>query len=216
MKKNAVLILILAVAICFLVTDVQAQQKIKVGIIQLLENPDFDSMRKGFLETLKAKNYTVETTYFNANVNDFPQEFIKRGRDSAQKMLAEGVDLFFAPGMYLHLKDHVGGKPLFDTTLYVIPLTMPGNYEERGNKVYCTGNATGTYLTYPFKEIVEFIKVAIPKTKKIAYIHNPDTPVNRPIAEFEEYATDDHPHDPRPEYGTIPRGQNDLSGSNIL
>lgn len=162
-------------------------QKVKVGIIQLLENNDFDVMRENFLTTLKKKGYDPQISYFNADVMKYPEIFVQRGREAAEKMVKEGVDLFFAPGMYLHLGESTGDIPLFDTTLYVTPATM-GAFMKKDNRTYCKSNATGVYLTYPFLEIVKFARDIMPKAKKIAYLHNPKSPVDRPIEEFADEA----------------------------
>jgi len=41
---------------------VQAEQTIKIGVIHLLERPDFTLLRESFLDELQKKGYTVEVT----------------------------------------------------------------------------------------------------------------------------------------------------------
>lgn len=70
---------------------------------------------------------------------------------------------------------------------FLSPVIM-GNAKESNGKLYCTGNGTGTYLSYPFEEIVRFVSESMPEAKKIAYVYNPKSPVSRPIGEIEAAA----------------------------
>ncbi|MDD5225212.1 MAG: ABC transporter substrate binding protein [bacterium] len=183
MRRIIYLLLTVTLALTAFSAKVYAGDNIKVGIIQLLENDDFVAMREGFLQALKAKGFNAQTEFFNADIMKYPDTFVQRGRDAAKKMVAEGVDIMFVPGMHLHLGDSTGNVPLFDATLYITDATM-GAFVKKGDKVYSKSNATGVYLTYSFRDIVKFIKEAIPKAKTIAYIHNPKSPVDRPVDEF--------------------------------
>ena len=183
MRKVLYFLLTFILAITCFSTDLIAGGNIKVGIIQLLENDDFVAMREGFLHALKSNGFNVQTEYYNADIIKYPDTFVQRGRDTAKKMVAEGVDIMFIPGMHLHLGDSTGSVPLFDATLYITDATMEA-YVKKGDNVYSKSNATGVYLTYSFKDIVKFIKEAIPKAKTIAYLHNPKSPVDRPKEEL--------------------------------
>ncbi len=70
-------------------TQLSADDKIKVGVIQMVENGAFNDMREGFIEELKAKGYTedkCEITYETAqgdatNLNTICQSMVSNGMD---------------------------------------------------------------------------------------------------------------------------------------
>ncbi len=164
----------------------RAGETVKIGVIHLLDHPDHAQMRQGFLDGMKAKGYTVDYTTFNADSPQYPEEYVQRGSDEARKMVEGGAQLLFTTGMYHAVKDGAGQTPVIDAA-FLSPLIMK-NAEMKSGKMYSTGNAAGTYLSYPFEEIVKFGKAVFPEAKKIAYVYNPNSPVSRPVGDIEAEA----------------------------
>ncbi len=167
--------------------ELYAGQKIKIGIIQLLNHPDHQVMRESYLKAMKVQGYDVEVMeVFNADSPRYPKEYAQRGADKAKEMVAGGAQLIYSTAMYHAIKGATGDVAIVDAA-FLSPVIM-GNAKESNGKLYCTGNGTGTYLSYPFEEIIRFVKESMPEAKKIAYVYNPKSPVSRPIAEIEAVA----------------------------
>jgi putative ABC transport system substrate-binding protein len=123
---------------------------------------------------------------FNADSPQYPKMYAKRGADKAKEMVSSGAQLIYATAMYHAIKGSTGDVPIVDAA-FLSPIIM-GNAKKLNGKLYCTGNGTGTYLSYPFEEIVRFVSESMPEAKKIAYVYNPKSPVSRPIGEIEAAA----------------------------
>ena len=168
------------------VANVNAGEKLKVGVIQLTDHPDHLVMREAFVKSMKGKGYDVETIVFIADAPQYPKEYAARGVQKAKEMVSGGVRLIYSTAMYHAIKGNTGDVPIVDAA-FLSPIIM-GNATLKGDKLFCTGNGTGTYLSYPFKEAVRFVKDAMPDAKKLAYVHNPKSPISRPLKEIQAVA----------------------------
>ena len=184
-KKSVVSIMGVLLALG-VVGNLHAGEKLKIGIIQLAEHPDHVVMREAFLKAMKSRGYDVEIIVFNADTAQYPKEYAARGAEKAKEMVSGGVRLIYTTAMYHAVKGNTGDVPIVDAA-FLSPVIM-GNATLKGDKLFCTGSATGTYLSYPFKEIVRFVKEAMPNAKKLAYVYNPKSPVSRPLKEIQTEA----------------------------
>ncbi len=182
----------LTVCICILllfltaVSGATAGQKIKLGVISLIENhPDHVLLRNSFLNGFKEKGYEPEITMFNANSAQHPETYIQRGVDAAKKMEADGADLIFCMGMYHGIANSVK-IPIIDG-VFLSPVILNLAHVKNG-KIYAKGNATGNIFSYSFKDITQLARDIKPDAKKIAYLGNPKSPATRPVAEIEQAA----------------------------
>ena len=187
-KKALISVFVVSLVLCCgLFSTLYAGQKIKIGIIQLLDHPDHQAMRESYLKAMKDQGYDVLVMeVFNADSPQYPKAYAQRGANKAREMVANGAQLIYSTAMYHAIKDATGNVPIVDAA-FLSPVIM-GNAKKSDGKLYCTGNGTGTYLSYPFEEIVRFVKESMPEAKKIAYVYNPKSPVSRPIEEIEAAA----------------------------
>ncbi len=187
MKRTVILLTCIVFLLMAAIPGVYAGQKLKIGVITILANPDINLLKDEFLKNMGKKGYEVEHTYFNADSQKYPDAFAKRGAEAAAKMVADGAQLIYAIGIYLPVQGAAGDVPVVDPSLFITPATAQA-FKNEGGKFYCKGNGTGTYLTYPFPEIIKFVTESIPNAKKVAYIYNPNSPVSRPISDIESEA----------------------------
>lgn len=187
LRKKMIILTAVTLIMFVMIPWAHAAQKVKIGIIHILVNKDHEVLREYLLKGLKDNNYDVEYTVFDADAINYPDTYMQRGAEAAKKMVADGAQLIYATSMYLAVKDVVGNIPVIDPSHFVIPATA-ANYQERDGKIYCKGNATGTLLTYPFKEVVDFIMATVPNVQKIAYLYNPKSPVSRPVEDIQTLA----------------------------
>ncbi len=187
MKRTIVFLTCAVFLLVAAISGVHAGQKLKIGVITILANPDLNLLKDEFLKKMGEKGYDVEHTYFNADSPKYPDTFAQRGAEAAAKMVAEGAQLIYATGIYLPVQASAGNVPVVDPSLFITPATAQA-FKKEGGKFYCKGNGTGTYLTYPFPEVIKFVTESIPNAKKVAYIYNPKSPVSRPISDIEAEA----------------------------
>lgn len=189
MKSKKIGSLFICAVFLFMVVvpGLYAGQKLKIGVVTILENDDLNLLKDTFLKFLSEKGYDVEHTFFNADSQHYPDTFAQRGAEAAAKMVAEGAQLIYTTGIYMPVHGAVGNVPVIDPSLFLTPATAPA-FKKEGGKIYCKANGTGTYLTYPFPEIIQFVTECMPNAKKIAYLYNPNSPVSRPISEIEAEA----------------------------
>lgn len=150
-------------------TDVN--EKVKVGITQIIEHPALDASREGFIQALKDHGYVngenLELDYQSAqgdpsSVNTIAQKFVNNRKDavlaistpSAQALVkaTEGTDI---PVFFTAITDPLKAK-------------LVDNVEKPGK------NITGYSDTHPeaIKQAIGAIKEMFPKTKKIGMIYN--------------------------------------------
>ncbi|GAK59993.1 hypothetical protein U27_06980 [Candidatus Vecturithrix granuli] len=173
---------------CLLITmsGVQAQP-IKIGVIHLLERPDFTLLRESFLDELNKKGYMVEVTTFNADSAMYSDTYPQRAAEEAQRMEAAGVQLIYCIATYHGVAQANLKIPVVDGMMFSPDLLKLATVKDDG-KMYCIGNATGVLFGYSFKDIVAFARETLPDAKKMAYLYNPHSPVSRPLIEIEKEA----------------------------
>lgn len=186
MRKHLVIFSVM-VGILFGIATASVAQTLKVGVIHLLERPDFTVLRESFLDELKKKGYTVEVTTFNADSATYPDTYPQRAAEEAQRMEAAGIQLIYCIATYHGVAQANLKIPVVDGMMFSPDLLKLATVKDDG-KMYCTGNATGVLFGYSFKDIVAFARETLPNAKKMAYLYNPRSPVSRPIAEIEKEA----------------------------
>ena len=94
MKRQMIVVGVLLGIMIGLAIPISAQS-IKIGVIQLLERPDFTLLRESFLDELQKAGYTVEVTTFNADSATYPDTYPQRAAEEAVRMEAAGgsIDL---------------------------------------------------------------------------------------------------------------------------
>ncbi len=192
-KKEFVMKKKICMFVCLLILfvglqGVEAGKKIKVGIIHLLaEHPDHIVLKDSFINGLKAKGYDLDVTVFDANSAKYPVTFNQRGADEAKRMEAAGMDLIYCTGMWQGVKNAKVKIPAIDS-VHLLPVISGSAAVKADGKTYCSGNATGGIFGYSFSDVVNFVHDVLPQAKKLAYLHGPAFPTNRPVAELEKEA----------------------------
>ncbi len=186
MKRQVIVVGVLLGIMIGLAVPVAAQS-VKIGVIQLLERPDFTLLRESFLDELQKAGYTVEVTTFNADSATYPDTYPQRAAEEAVRMEAAGVQLIYCIATYHGVAQANVNIPVVDGMMFSPDLLKLATVKEDGN-MYCTGNATGVLFGYSFKDIVAFARDALPNATKIAYLYNSHSPVSRPLAEIEKDA----------------------------
>ncbi len=184
-KKTVVMVMGVLLGLS-VVGNLHAGEKLKIGVIQFAKHPDHVVMREAFVKSMKDRGYDVEAIVFFADATQYPKDYAARGAEKAKEMVSGGVRLIYATAMYHAIKGSTGDVPIIDAA-FLSPIIMQ-NATLKGDKLFCTGNGTGTYLSYPFKEIVRFVKEVIPNAKKLAYVYHPKSPVSRPLKEIQAEA----------------------------
>lgn len=164
-----------------------AAQSIKIGVIYLLERPDFALLSESFLDELEKAGYTVEVMTFNANSATYPDTYPQRAAEEAMRMEAAGAQLIYCIATYHGVAQANLKIPVVDGMMFSPDLLKLATVKEDGN-MYCTGNATGVLFGYSLKDIVAFARDALPNATQMAYLYNSHSPVSRPLAEIEKEA----------------------------
>jgi putative ABC transport system substrate-binding protein len=145
----------------------QQAQKVKLGVIQIVEHPALDAARKGFLDVLAENGYKdgekLALDYQNAQgqqdnlqtiANKFAQDkknlILAIATPSAQVMADKTTEI---PILITAVTDPVAAK-------LVKSMDKPGT------------NLTGTTDMNPIKEQLQLIKDIVPTAKKIGVIYN--------------------------------------------
>lgn len=186
MRRHLFIISVI-VGIVSVISTASLAQSFKIGVIQMLERPDFTLLRESFLDELKSKGYTVEVVTFNADSATYPDTYPQRAAEEAQRMEAAGIQLIYCIATYHGVAQANLKIPVVDGMMFSPDLLKLATVQADG-KMYCTGNATGVMFGYSFKDIVAFARDALPNAKKMAYLYNPRSPVSRPISEIEKEA----------------------------
>ena len=185
--RRAVSLVCLILLFFVWVSDVPADQKLKLLVVPLIEaHPDHVLLRNTFMDALKEKGYELDVTIFDANSAEFPEKYTQRAAAKAKEMESAGAQMIYTTGVAHAMVGKVN-IPIIDG-VFIAPV-LQGQAEKRDGKIYSKYNATGTLFGYSFKDIVRFARDAKPKAKKIAYVWSSASPISRPIAEIEEEAT---------------------------
>jgi len=145
----------------------QQAQKVKLGIIQIVEHPALDTARKGFLDILAENGYRdgekLAVDYQNAQGQQDNLQTI------ATKFAQEKKDLILAiatPSAQA-MADKTGEIPILITAV-TDPVTakLVKSMDRPGT------NVTGTTDMNPIKEQLQLIKDIVPAVKKVGVIYN--------------------------------------------
>lgn len=186
MKRHLIVVGVLA-GILFGITVPAGAQALKIGVIQMLERPDFTLLRESFLDELKTAGYTVEAMVFNADSEAYPDTYPQRAAEEAVRMEAAGAQLLYCIATYHGVAQADVRIPVVDGMMFSPDLLKLATVKDDGN-LYCIGNATGVLFGYSFKDIVAFARDALPDAAKIAYLYNAHSPISRPLKEMEQAA----------------------------
>ena len=137
----------------------EKEDRIKIGITQIVEHQSLDDVRQGVIDSLKANDYgedKVEISYKNAQ-GDFgtAQMIAQEFKNTSDIVVA--ISTPSAQAVVNNIKD----KPIFFAAIT--------NPESAG---VLAENVTGISDRSPVKKQVELIKEILPETKKIGVVYN--------------------------------------------
>ena len=137
----------------------EKEDRIKIGITQIVEHQSLDDVRQGVIDSLKANDYgedKVEISYKNAQ-GDFGTAQIIAQEFKNTSDIVVAISTPSAQAAVNNIKD----KPIFFAAIT--------NPESAG---VLAENVTGVSDRSPVKKQVELIKEILPETKKIGIVYN--------------------------------------------
>ena len=137
----------------------EKEDRIKIGITQIVEHQSLDDVRQGIVDSLKANGYgedKVEISYKNAQ-GDFGTAQIIAQEFKNTSDIVVAISTPSAQAVVNNIKD----KPIFFAAIT--------NPESAG---VLAENVTGVSDRSPVKKQVELIKEILPETKKIGVVYN--------------------------------------------
>ena len=137
----------------------EKEDRIKIGITQIVEHQSLDDVRQGVIDSLKANGYgedKVEISYKNAQ-GDFGTAQIIAQEFKNTSDIVVAISTPSAQAAVNNIKD----KPIFFAAIT--------NPESAG---VLAENVTGVSDRSPVKKQVELIKEILPETKKIGVVYN--------------------------------------------
>lgn len=137
----------------------EKEDRIKIGITQIVEHQSLDDVRQGVIDSLKANDYgedKVEISYKNAQ-GDFGTAQIIAQEFKNTSDIVVAISTPSAQAAVNNIKD----KPIFFAAIT--------NPESAG---VLAENVTGVSDRSPVKKQVELIKEVLPETKKIGIVYN--------------------------------------------
>lgn len=137
----------------------EKEDRIKIGITQIVEHQSLDDVRQGIVDSLKANGYgedKVEISYKNAQ-GDFGTAQIIAQEFKNTSDIVVAISTPSAQAAVNNIKD----KPIFFAAIT--------NPESAG---VLAENVTGVSDRSPVKKQVELIKEVLPETKKIGIVYN--------------------------------------------
>lgn len=144
-----------------------AEQQIKLGIIQIAEHPALDAARQGFLDTLAENGYeegeNLVVDYGNAQGDQTSLNTI------AQKLATGNCDLILAiaTGSAQAVAAETTEIPILITAVTdPVAAKLVQSNEKPGT------NVTGTNDMNPVREQVELLQKLVPQAKKIGVVYN--------------------------------------------
>lgn len=145
----------------------QQDQKVKLGIIQIVEHPALDSARKGFLDVLAENGYKdgekLAVDYQNAQGQQDTLQTIANKLAQDKKNLILAIATPSAQAM----ADKTTEIPILITAV-----TDPVAAKLVKSMDKPETNITGTTDMNPIKEQLQLIKTVIPTAKKVGIIYN--------------------------------------------
>ncbi|WP_308575731.1 ABC transporter substrate-binding protein [uncultured Fusobacterium sp.] len=155
MKKILLFMLMVVCVAC----GKEKEDRIKIGITQIVEHQSLDDVRQGVIDSLKANGYgedKVEISYKNAQ-GDFGTAQIIAQEFKNTSDIVVAISTPSAQAAVNNIKD----KPIFFAAIT--------NPESAG---VLAENVTGVSDRSPVKKQVELIKEILPETKKIGVVYN--------------------------------------------
>ena len=155
MKKILLFMLMVVCIAC----GKEKEDRIKIGITQIVEHQSLDDVRQGVIDSLKANGYgedKIEISYKNAQ-GDFGTAQIIAQEFKNTSDIVVAISTPSAQAVVNNIKD----KPIFFAAIT--------NPESAGVLVE---NVTGVSDRSPVKKQVELIKEILPETKKIGIVYN--------------------------------------------
>lgn len=137
----------------------EKEDRIKIGITQIVEHQSLDDVRQGVIDSLKANDYgedKVEISYKNAQ-GDFGTAQIIAQEFKNTSDIVVAISTPSAQAAVNNIKD----KPIFFAAIT--------NPESAG---VLAENVTGVSDRSPVKKQVELIKEILPETKKVGVVYN--------------------------------------------
>lgn len=137
----------------------EKEDRIKIGITQIVEHQSLNDVRQGVIDSLKANGYgedKVEISYKNAQ-GDFGTAQIIAQEFKNTSDIVVAISTPSAQAVVNNIKD----KPIFFAAIT--------NPESAG---VLAENVTGVSDRSPVKKQVELIKEILPETKKIGVVYN--------------------------------------------
>lgn len=133
--RKCVFVISLMFCVLLAISEVQAQP-VKIGVIQMVERPDFTLLRESFVDELQKKGYTVEVTVFNADPVTYPDTYLQRGTEEAKRMESSGMQLIFCPALYHAVVQANVNIPMIDGVMVSPDLLKLATVKDDG-KMYC-------------------------------------------------------------------------------
>lgn len=155
MKKILLFMLMVVCIAC----GKEKEDRIKIGITQIVEHQSLDDVRQGVIDSLKANGYgedKVEISYKNAQ-GDFGTAQIIAQEFKNTSDIVVAISTPSAQAAVNNIKD----KPIFFAAIT--------NPESAG---VLAENVTGVRDRSPVEKQVELIKEILPETKKIGVVYN--------------------------------------------
>ena len=137
----------------------EKEDRIKIGITQIVEHQSLDDVRQGVIDSLKANGYgedKIEISYKNAQ-GDFGTAQIIAQEFKNTSDIVVAISTPSAQAVVNNIKD----KPIFFAAIT--------NPESAG---VLAENVTGVRDRSPVEKQVELIKEILPETKKIGVVYN--------------------------------------------
>lgn len=168
MKKRGILKAIAIITLVALMGGCAAggsseEEKIVIGINQLVEHPALDDAREGFIKGLEELGVEAEIVYQNAQ-GDIPTSL-----SIAQKFVSDKVDLIYAiatPAAQSSKQATSEIPILFSAVTDPVASELISSMESPG------GNVTGTSDATPMKEQLSMFKKLDPSISKIGILFN--------------------------------------------
>ncbi|AQS59201.1 ABC transporter substrate-binding protein [Desulforamulus ferrireducens] len=145
----------------------QSEEKVKLGIIQIVEHPSLDAARNGFLDLLKEQGYVegekLVVDYQNAQGDQGNLQTI------ARKLVQDKNDLILAvatPSAMMMANETT------EIPILITAVTDPVSAKLVKSMEKPETNVTGTTDMNPIKDQLQLIKDIVPTAKKIGLIYN--------------------------------------------
>ena len=148
-------------------SDSSSDDKIKIGLEQLIEHPELDSAREGFEERMKEKGYedgkNIEYEYKNAQGDNAITQQIAQNFVSDKKDIIVAIATPTAQAVYNATKDI---PIVFTAVTDPVAAELVKTLEKPGT------NVTGTSDDVSIEKQFELLKSLVPNAKKVGMLYN--------------------------------------------